>query len=83
VKGLYSLLTFADVVDSIWPVLKACFAGLGQLQLHTQLGQQQVSLKTDGRFYGFSTRVALTEQQAVGTAYGSAAAVPWLAHASV
>jgi hypothetical protein len=51
--GLYSLLAFADAVDSTKPLLAACCAGLEQLQLCAQLGQQQVALKMDGRGYTF------------------------------
>jgi hypothetical protein len=54
-NDLYRLLLFADAVDSTRPLLKACCARLQQLQLRALLGQQQVSLKTDGTSYGFST----------------------------
>jgi hypothetical protein len=55
-EGLYQLLSFADAVDSTRPVLRACCSRLQSLQLHAQLGQQQVALDTDGTGYYFSTR---------------------------
>ncbi|WIA20917.1 hypothetical protein OEZ85_005259 [Tetradesmus obliquus] len=54
VEGLHMLLSFADAVDSTRPVLKACCSRLQSLQLHPQLGQQQVALDTNGVGYYFS-----------------------------
>jgi hypothetical protein len=69
VERLYSLLAFADAVNSTEPLLKACCAGLQHLQLHVQLGQQQgqqlVSLETDGRAYVFAAG-QLCESASVG-----------------
>jgi hypothetical protein len=53
VEGLYKLLLFADAVGSTKPVLKACCTQLRTLQLHAQLGQQQVALETDRSPYVF------------------------------
>ncbi|WIA39964.1 hypothetical protein OEZ86_013394 [Tetradesmus obliquus] len=62
-EGLYKLLAFADAVDSTRPLLKACCAGVEDLQLRAQLGQQQVSLETDGTAYFFNSRDGLLMQQ--------------------
>jgi hypothetical protein len=55
VEGLYWLLAFADAVESTRPLLKACCAGLQQLQLYEQLGQQLVTLQTNGPGFGFTS----------------------------
>jgi hypothetical protein len=53
-EGLYQLLAFADAINSSRPLIRGCCEDLERLQLRVQLGQQQVSLKTQGTSYAFS-----------------------------
>ncbi|WIA20916.1 hypothetical protein OEZ85_005258 [Tetradesmus obliquus] len=62
VEGLYMLLSFADAVDSTRPLFKACCSRLQRLQLHAQLGQQQVALDTNGVSYFFNVTQQLRRQ---------------------
>ncbi|WIA41200.1 hypothetical protein OEZ86_004815 [Tetradesmus obliquus] len=62
VQGLYMLLSFADAVDSTKPLLRACCSQLQRLQLHAQLGQQQVGLDTSEIGYFFHSNAKLHRQ---------------------
>eukprot|EP00882_Tetradesmus_deserticola_P010591 GHRQ01011187.1.p1 GENE.GHRQ01011187.1~~GHRQ01011187.1.p1 ORF type:complete len:301 (+),score=107.77 GHRQ01011187.1:274-1176(+) len=54
VDGLYTLLLFADAIDSTRPLLKACCSQLQCLELRAQLGQTCVALQTHGTGYALS-----------------------------
>jgi hypothetical protein len=80
VEGLCRLLAFADAVGSTSPLLRACCAGLQHLRLHAQLGQQQVSLETDGRAYAF-VNDKLLEQLDISACYSTVPGVSGAADA--